>query len=57
MFEIHMGVPEMEEFWNALTEKVSSGKASKSEVKLCNLIGKANGPPGQRSQASRSAEP
>ena len=20
MFEIHMGVPEMEEFWNALTE-------------------------------------
>ena len=41
MFEIHMGVPEMEEFWNALTEKVSSGKASKSEVKLCNLIGKA----------------
>ena len=41
MFEIHMGVPEMEEFWNALTEKVSSGKASKSEVKLYNLIGKA----------------
>ena len=41
MFEIHMGVPEMEEFWNALTEKVSSGRASKSEVKLYNLIGKA----------------
>ena len=41
MFEIHMGVPEMEEFWNALTEKVSSGKASKSETKLYNLIGKA----------------
>ena len=29
MFEIHMGVPEMEDFWNALTEKVFSGKASK----------------------------
>ena len=41
MFEIHMGVPEMEDFWNALTEKVFSGKASKSEVKLYNLIGKA----------------
>ena len=41
MFEIHMGIPEMEEFWDALTEKVSSGKASKNEHKLYNLIGKA----------------
>jgi len=41
MFEIHMGVPEMEAFWNALTEKVSSGKASKNETRLYNLIGKA----------------
>lgn len=41
MFEIHMGVPEMESFWNDLTEKISSGKASKNEVRLYNLIGKA----------------
>lgn len=41
MFEIHMGVPEMEEFWNTLTENVSSGNASKSDIKLYNLIGKA----------------
>jgi hypothetical protein len=25
MFEIHMGVPEMEDFWNSLVDKVSSG--------------------------------
>ena len=41
MFEIHMGVPEMEEFWNSLSGKVSSGLASKRDVKLYNLIGKA----------------
>ena len=41
MFKIHMGVPEMEEFWNTLTEKVSLGVASKSDVELYNLIGKA----------------
>lgn len=41
MFSIHMGVPEMEDFWNCLTERVSSGKASKVEVKQYHLIGKA----------------
>ncbi len=41
MFEIHMGVPEMEDFWNSLVDKVSSGKASKNESKLYSLIGKA----------------
>lgn len=41
MFDIHMGVPEMEQLWNDLTEKVTSGKASKGDVKLYNLIGKA----------------
>ena len=41
MFEIHMGIPEMEEFWNHLTENVAAGTASKAEVKLYNLIGKA----------------
>ena len=29
MIEIHMGIPEMEEFWNGLTNKVKFGKASK----------------------------
>ena len=41
MFKIHMGVPEMAEFWDTLKEKVESGGASKREVKLYNLIGKA----------------
>ena len=41
MFSIHMDVPEMEDFWNHLTERVSSGKASKGEVKQYFLIGKA----------------
>ncbi len=40
MFVIRMGVPEMEEFWNGLTEKVTSGKASKAELKQYTLIGK-----------------
>ena len=41
MFVIHMGVPEMEEFWNTLTERVSDGTASKSDSRLYNLIRKA----------------
>lgn len=41
MFEIHMGVPEMEEFWSTLVDKVSGGRASKDEVRLYNLLGKA----------------
>ena len=41
MFAIHMGVPEMEEFWNALVDKVSAGRASKDEVRSYNLLGKA----------------
>ena len=36
MFEIHMGVPEMEEFWSELTAKVDSGSAKKNEVKRFN---------------------
>ena len=36
-----MGVPEMEEFWNTLVAKVSSKKATKNDVKLYKLIGKA----------------
>ena len=41
MFKIHMGIPEMEAFWNELTAKVDSGSAKKNEVKHFNRIGKA----------------
>ena len=41
MYTIHMGVPEMEQFWNELSSKVKSGTANKDEVKLYNKLGKA----------------
>ena len=41
MFEIHMGVPEMAAFWDALQERVRSEKASKAEVQQYKRIGKA----------------
>ncbi len=41
MYTIHMGVPEMEQFWNELSSKVKSGIANKDEVKLYNKLGKA----------------
>ena len=41
MFEIHMGIPEMEAFWRSLTEKNRSGKATKNEIRLYKKIGKA----------------
>ena len=41
MFTIHMGVPEMEAFWNKLIKDVHSGKASKGDMKQYRLIGKA----------------
>ena len=40
MFKIHMGVPEMESFWNDLTSRVDSGKASKNEIRQYDKIGK-----------------
>ena len=40
-YAIHMGVPEMETFWNMLQSKVRSGKASKNEEILYRKIGKA----------------
>ena len=39
MFDIHMGVPEMEIFWNELSDKVRTEKASKDEIKLYKKIG------------------
>lgn len=35
-----MGVPEMESFWNALSESVKSGTASKGEKELYQKLGK-----------------
>ena len=40
MFEIYMGIPEMEEFWNSLVEKNRSGAARKNEKILYKEIGK-----------------
>ena len=41
MFSIHMGVPEMEEFWNSLCSKVKGGTASKRDQELYAKMGKA----------------
>ncbi len=41
MYEIHMGVPGMKEFWDALQTKVRSGQAGKNEQKLYRQVGKA----------------
>ena len=41
MFEIHLGVPEMEELWNELEKKHRSGSANKAEEKLRKQMGKA----------------
>ena len=41
MFEIHLGIPEMEELWNSLSGKINNGSAKKNEIKLYKQIGKA----------------
>jgi len=41
MFEIHMGIPEMETFWCDLTAKADAGIATKNEERLFNKLGKA----------------
>lgn len=40
MLTIHMGIPEMDEFWSELTEKNHNGTATKDEVKLYKKLGK-----------------
>ena len=40
MFEIHMGVPEMESFWNDLKTKVNANMATKTEQILYKKLGK-----------------
>ena len=41
MFEIHLGVPEMERLWNDLERKHEEGSALKGEEKLRRQLGKA----------------
>ena len=40
MFEIHMGIPEMEKFWSDLCSKIDSCTASRDEIKLHKKLGK-----------------
>ena len=48
MFEIHLGIPEMEELWNRLEKKHQSGSATKAEEKLRRQMGKAMARYGQK---------
>lgn len=41
MFEIHLGIPEMEELWNRLENRHQNGSAAKAEEKLRRQMGKA----------------
>ena len=41
MFEIHLGIPEMEGLWNDLQKKHHDGTATKKEEKLRRQMGKA----------------
>ena len=41
MYAIHLGVPEMEEFWNSLSARVKGGTAAKDEAKLYKKLGKS----------------
>ena len=34
MFEVHLGIPEMEELWNRLENRHQNGSATKAEEKL-----------------------
>jgi hypothetical protein len=41
MYNIRMGIPEMDSFWTGLCSKVSSGTANKDETILHRKLGKA----------------
>ena len=41
MFQITMGVPEMENYWTELKKKVREGNATKKEQQLFKKLGKA----------------
>ena len=40
MYSIHMGKPEMEEFWSTLSVKIKSQTATSDEVRLYKKLGK-----------------
>ena len=41
MLQIHMGIPEMKQFWDDLQNDVRNGTASKDRIKLYKKLGKA----------------
>ena len=41
MFNIRMGIPEMEDFWNQLSSRIHSGTGSQNDQKLFKKFGKA----------------
>ena len=41
MYQIRLGVPEMEALWNSLTETVRNGSAGTEDTRLYKLMGKA----------------
>lgn len=41
MFDIHLGIPEMQAFWDELKEKQHAGTATRGEEKLYRQMGKA----------------
>ena len=41
MYAIHLGIPEMQAFWDELKQKVKTGSANRSDEKLYRLLGKA----------------
>lgn len=41
MYAIHMGIPEMQQFWEELQRKVKSDKATGKDEKLYKQLGKA----------------
>lgn len=41
MFTIHLGCPEMKEFWNSLTKRIKENSATKAEIVLYQKFGKA----------------
>ena len=40
MYAIHLGIPEMKDFWDSLRKKVKVGKATKVEQSLYQKFGK-----------------
>ena len=40
MYAIHLGIPEMKDFWDSLRKKVKDGKATKVELSLYQKFGK-----------------